>query len=276
MRFGLGIGIPRQAGGKLPTPPITISQAAVVSIAARLFDPIVVDQSLDTSVVAQLANTTPITICGSNLLQWCRADLGVTIGTDFLWSDQSGGATNYTKLVAATGPSLTSSDSTLSNLATLTFDGTSQSCTSALQLPAPGTTPTLIWLIMKQITWTLNENLISGDGGPVIRQSATTPKIRQINTSLGTENAAATLTTWKRVAAWFNNGTSDFLKVGSTNATGINAGNASDATAARHLGRNAGATTFSNFAIAEIVYSKANDLTALDAYGLGRYGAGLF
>lgn len=259
-------------------PPIVVVQPAGVQIDARAYSPIIVAQSITTSIVAEegAGDDTPLTICGADLLQWCRADLGLTIGASFDWQDQGPGNKDYTNATAANGPSLTATDATLSNLPTLTFNGTSQGCTSPLQLPAPGTSPTFLWMIVKQNAWVSNENLVSGDGGPVIRQSNSSPNIRQFNTNLTTENPGAPLSLWRRVACWFSNSAADYLRAGSTNRTGVNAGNSADASAARHIGRNAGGTTFTSMSIAEIVYADADYLAALDAYGTARYGAGLF
>ena len=77
--------------------------------------------------------------------------------------------------------------------------------------------------------------------------------------------------------AYWTNSTSDYLTIGSTNVTGVNTGNQADASAARHLGRNPGGTTFTAITVAEIVYANSDaQLAALDTYGLARYGAGLF
>ena len=276
MFIGNRIGIPGSGAGARGPRPILIDQTVGVQIAARAYAPILFDQAIDVDIVASEGGSDPITICGANLLQWCRADLGLTIGVGFDWQDQSSGNHDYVNAVAASGPSLNATDATLSNLPTLTFNGTTQGCSSNLQIPAPGTTPTFIWMIVRQDAWASNENIISGSGGPVIRQSNSTPNIRQFNTNLTTENPGAPLAAWRRVACWFSNSTADYLIARSTNRTGVNAGNSADASAARHIGRNAGGTTFTGMTIAEIVYCNADHLAGLDAYGTSRYGSTLF
>lgn len=123
--------------------PIVIDQAASVMVAALTFPPIVIDQGASVSIDAA-ASTDPIGITGADLLQWVRADLGIAESGGLVsqWSDQGSGAKHYTQGTGANQPAYTAADATLLNLPTLTFDGTNDSLQSALQLPAPGTTPT--------------------------------------------------------------------------------------------------------------------------------------
>ncbi len=219
----------------------------------------------------------PKIILGSSMLQWCRSDLGLVIGSAFDWADSGGTSKPYNEATAANGPSLTSVDATLRGYPTLSFNGTSQRATSALQLPAPGTTPTLLWMIVKQKAWTLNNNVVSGAGGMVIRQSGSTPNMRIFIGINGDANATGTLNSWFRVAAYINNQTTNYIKVGGTTATGTNAGNQNDTSAVRRIGANAGLTTFTSIDVAEIVYANSDArLADLDTYGTKRYGSALF
>lgn len=225
------------------------------------------------------APATPATILGSALLQWCRSDLGITIGTGVsAWADQSAGAKHYTQGTGAAQPSYSASDATLGNRPSLTFDATDDYLQSALQLPAPGTTPSLLWMILKQNAWTLNNNVVSGDGSIVIRQSSTSPQVRVFNGVLGPVSGLGVIGTWVRLAAYITNSVNDYIVVkGSGVLNGTNTGNQSDATAVRRIGTNAAVSTFTSITVAEIVYANSDaQLAALDAYGTALYGSGPF
>jgi hypothetical protein len=264
---------------------LSAEQSFGVEIVATKLLPLTASQTFTCEIAAsEAANDTPLTlVASSELLQWCRPDLGLTIGVGFDWQDQHTSNKDYTEAVAAAGPALDATGGPNST-AILTFNGTAQSCTAALQLPAPGTTPTLIWMILRQDAWTLNENVVAGDGGMVVRQSGATPNTRIFNGILGDANAAGTIGTWFRYAFYQSNSTSDFTQVKATVATGTSAGNNADASAQRRLGCNAGKTTFTAMSVADIVYAKPGNLAAAQAmvalldsdYGVPRYGSGLF
>ena len=300
MKIGLGLEQQRKArtlshwallagagafdGGQAEPLPLAAEQAFSVNIVASKLSPLLASQGFSVDIVASESAVTPLTlVAGADLLQWCRPDLGLTIGVGFDWQDQHTSNKDYTNAAAAAGPSLNATDGPNSTAA-LVFDGAAQSCTAALQLPAPGTTPTLVWMLLRQDAWVSNENVISGNGGPVIRQSNSSPNLRLFNGSLAGENSQAGIGVWRRVAAWYSNSTSDFIRVRATTTTGTSAGNNADSTAQRRLGANAGLTTFTAMSIADIVYAKpANQADALTMvalldsdYGIPRYGTAPF
>ena len=225
--------------------------------------------------------STPLTILGStNLVQWCRADLGVTIGASFAWSDQSGHAADYANAVAAAGPSLTASDATLNNQSTLTFNGTTQSCDATLLLPAPGTTPVFVWWVLKQNAWTITRSIFSDTAGSrhLIFQQTASPGMGMADTTQVNNNTAGTVGSWFRGAAQFTNSVADYLKIGATKVTGANAGNTVGG-GTRRIATNSAGSLFTSVSLAEILYYKgtpsAQQLLDLDTYCTGRYGAGL-
>jgi hypothetical protein len=227
------------------------------------------------------AADTPLTILGaSNLLQWCRADLGVTIGVGFTWADQSGHAADYANAVAAAGPSLTSADATLNNQSTLTFNGTTQSCDAPLALPVPGTTPVFIWWVLKQNGWTSTRAIFGDTAGSrhFIFQQTASPGIGMADTTQVNNNTAGTIGSWFRGRAQFTSSTSDYLKIGATTVTGASAGNFVGG-GTRRIATNQTGTGFTSVSLAEVLFytgtPSAQQLSDLDTYCTNRYGAGL-
>lgn len=229
---------------------------------------------------------TPLTILGAKLLQWCRADLGVTIGTGVsAWADQSGNPNHYLQGTGAAQPSWGATAGP-NGTPGITFDGSNDilQC-GGFNLPAPGTTPTYMSFILQQATWNgaSGVGIATGIDATVgfqklgFFQVGSTPSVRMNNPTNGNLTFALTVATWKRCALTFLNTTADSLKIGSSVTTGINSGN--NVSAGRTLG---GGTvfgaTFSNIIVADLIYSQlpsAQELIDLDAYFTARYGAGL-
>lgn len=229
--------------------------------------------------------TTPLTILGSaNVLQWCRADLGVTIATGVsAWADQSSAGKNYSQGTAAAQPAWSATAGPNSQAA-ITFDAVDDFLEAAgLTLPAPLTTPTYIDIILKQVAYdaTGTDHLIGGATAATgylemsVIQFNVDPMLRMRN-SAGTANPNSGLAvgTWGRLAVGFTGSTSDFLRLIATNATGVDAGNTAGLNG-RRIGLCPGAAA-TNVAIAEILYYTNNSKrTQLDDYYTARYGAGL-
>lgn len=223
--------------------------------------------------------TTPLTIISSvGVLQWCRADLGITLNgsTVSAWADQSGAAADYAQGTAANQPAYTLADATLNNQASMLFDGSNDRLDVTINL-ASGT---WIWFVFKTVTWTLNDRLFGGNAAGsnryCVTQSATTPELRQAGSSAGPVNAGAAIDAWARMEAHFTGSVADYLKLIGTSVTGTNVGIA--AATAFQIGCNI-STAFANIAVAEIVLCNgkpsAGELTAMDAYCTSRYGSGL-
>jgi hypothetical protein len=221
----------------------------------------------------------PDAILGSAILQWVRADRGITESSLRIsaWNDISGAAKHYTQATADNQP-LYDATGGPNGTPIVRLDSTARKMNASLALPAPGTTPTTIWAVMRQNTWTVNNQFVtSPDNRLLIRQRTATPTIAQFNVADANGNVGAALGSWVRMEAYFSNSTSDYLKLLATTATGANAG-AGLADTSRTLGGNAtGASADADFA--ELLYVNraltAGEKTALDAYCTARYGAGL-
>lgn len=213
----------------------------------------------------------PATIFAGNLLQWCRADVVSVTGSDVdQFTDQSGNAEHYTAAGAAR-PTLNSA--ALNGQDTITFDGADHTMlASALDLPAPGTTPTYCWIVARQLGWSSNAVLASAEGGNVMafKQSGSSPNTRQDNNGAanGPLNSAGIINSWFLWQMLWSNSTSDYVTIGSTTVTGTDTGN-SNSTGRRLGSRNAGLSK-SNIEIGEIGYcaadASAGQKTALATY----------
>lgn len=219
--------------------------------------------------------STPITILGAaSVQQWCSMDRGVTQsgGVVSAWADQTTNANDYTE--AANKPAYNASG--LNGLPTMTFDGTNDKLTCAGFNPAaPGTTPVWIRAIVKLVGWTVSRTIIgAGTAGIRFFASGVTPQFR-LNNGINGGLVDLTLATWFRVELLCTNSTSDYMKIGATNSTGVNTSNTAN-TGGRQIGCFAGAN-FANFEFAEILYANRNpsgaEKTALDADTTSRWGA---
>jgi hypothetical protein len=148
----------------------------------------------------------------------------------------------------------------------------------------PSATPTYIWLVIYQNSWTCNDIIVGADVGngtntfTAIHQNPASPTLRMVNPT-AQDNGGLAVTTWGRVEVGFTNSTSDFIKCRSTSVTGTNTGNNGTQTGRRIAKSNTNGVGFGNFSLAEIVYAKriptAAERAALDAYCTERYGTGL-
>lgn len=218
--------------------------------------------------------STPLTILGAAVLQWSRGD----VGTNSSWTDQSGNGRHYTQAVGAAQPTFDATGGPNST-PIFTFDGTSDFMqATGFALPDPGTTPTLMYAVLRQNGWTATRRIFGDSAGfrLVLYQNATTPRLRMTAGVDCPENAAATIASWVRLICYFSDTTSDYLTIKGTTVTGTSA--ASAAGVDRQLGASAG-INFASFSIAELVHVNRNltgpELTAMDAMVTARYGAGL-
>lgn len=222
----------------------------------------------------------PLTLLGATgLLQWCRSNTTLDsggLGTASQLTDLSGAGLHYTAATTAR-PAITAAG--LNGRATLLFNGTANLMTSTLNLPAPGTTPTFTWMVFRQRTnWVANASIIGGSGANTmrLRQVTASPILDLFNGNNGPDNAGAALNTWVRMRAQAQNTVADYLRLGSTLATGIALGNS--ASIGRQLGGQAG-TQFAHLEFAELFYRtsepSATQLTALDTYAQYYWGTGV-
>lgn len=227
---------------------------------------------------------TPLTIVGAgDTVAWWRSDLGITLngGAVSAWADQGSGGFHLTQGTGANQPTYNAAGGPNST-PSLLFDGTGHSLVNAtIDRPAPGTQPTFLWGVLRQLTWT-NGDRILGFGAVGthmnVTQNPATPQWRQQNVTLANTNGGLALNTYGRFEVFFNNNTTDYIKLITTNVTGVNAGN-TDPAAGLRLGCDSVGALFSNIEVCELAVYKvlptAGQLAALDAYCTARYGAGL-
>lgn len=101
------------------------------------------------------------------------------------------------------------------------FDG-------SLTLSAPGTTPAFYLVGLKQVAWASGTAIIgtgTSVGAIAILTGAATPSLAQYDGITANSNNGAAVGSWVRGEAFFNNNTTDYLKLGATSVTGTNAGN---------------------------------------------------
>lgn len=220
-------------------------------------------------------------VAASAVLSAHRADKGLTVdGANRIsaWADQSGNGKHYVQGTGALqmlwlptgGPN---------SRAAVQIDATTREMTQALALPAPGTTPTLIWLIWQTDVWASNSRIVSSEAPStkhLIFATTATPQLSIYNATQRADNTAGTVGSPFRIEAYFSNSAADFLKIGSTTQGGASAGN--NASASRILGLNASSLSLRG-RVMEMLYLNrdllAGERTALDEYVTNYYGAGL-
>lgn len=222
----------------------------------------------------------PATILGASLIQWCRADLGVTLNgsTVAAWADQSGNGHHYAQGIAGQQP-LYNATGGPNGQASMLFDGANDTLSAAgLDLAAPATTPSWFWFIFRQITWTSGDRVFSGAGGMQLLQNTGTPQLDMFDGSVANGNTAATLNTYLRGEIYFSGSVADYLKLGATSVTGASAGNTNPG-APFSIASNSAGSQFAHIEVCEFLVAdalpSAGQRSSLDAYVTARYGAGL-
>jgi hypothetical protein len=220
----------------------------------------------------------PDAILGASILQRVRADWGIasSAGRISQWDDSSGNGLHYSQGNGANQP-LYDATGGPNGTPIVRIDDSARSLSSALALAAPGTTPTTVWAVIRQVTWSINKHILWGSGSALILYTpGTTPNISVYNGSVANANNALAVGAWGRALIYSSNSTSDRLQLAGTNITGGNAGNAASTT--RLIG-NSSASQSAVFDIAELIYINraltAGEEAAMDAYCTARYGAGL-
>lgn len=221
---------------------------------------------------------TPASIMGANCVEWWRADLGNTIAADGNWVGQVAGTT-FAQAVAGSRPTQNATGGPNST-PSMTLDGVDDSMQCALVRAAPGTTPAVIWGIIKQESWTVNEAMFSDAAGTfgVLMRTAL-PGIAMSAGTLTNLNNALAVGAWGRVQAYFANTPSvdELLLIATAASTATAAGNTAGTNP--RIGLNGAGTLWAHFSLCEVAFfnakPSAGQKTSLDAYVTARYGAGL-
>lgn len=208
------------------------------------------------------------------VLMYCRGDLGITLGTGVAaWADQSGNGNHWSQGTGASQPAYTAG--ALNGIGVLTGDGVDDVLNCSLNLPAPGTTPTTVLGVFRQVGWTAGRRWFgsTADNNISIEQRPATPNARTFNGVNGAASAGAVIASWVRLIAEWTNNTTDRLVLAGMTGTGVNTGNS--ASTGRQLFASAGAS-FCALECAEIVVlgglQSAPVLAAYDAYIATTYG----
>ncbi len=223
----------------------------------------------------------PQTIFGSNCKERWKSTNGVTIGTGVSsWLGMVAG-TDAANATGANQPTYNATGGP-NGKPSLLFDGSNDSLAATFARAAPGTTPSVIILVARQITWTANDPLtndVAAHG--VIRQVGVSPALVIFcgGAANQSSNTAATLNTYVRIQAKFFNSTSDVLRVVATDGAVTLATTGNAAGTGPLFGRNNAATLFGNFELCEVVFLDVNpsagQQTDVDAYITDEYGSGL-
>lgn len=226
---------------------------------------------------------TPLSIMGASTVAWWRADLGITLNgaTVSAWADQGPNAFHLTQGTAASQPDYTAAGGPNSTPSVL-FKGTDDFLrNTAIDRPAPNATPTFVWCVLRNVTWTINLRFWcfgTANLGLAVLAQVATPQINMANTTIVNANTGLTVNTYKRMEVYYSGSTSDYIKAGATSSTlpGTSAGVVDNA-ASFTLGARGDGLSPANIEVPEFaIYSalpSAAQLTALDAYAQNRYGA---
>jgi hypothetical protein len=224
---------------------------------------------------ARVQNPTTI-VTSVPIVEWWRADVGVTTGATLNWVGQKNGRV-LTQGTGTRQPAYSSSDAAFSGCASFTFDGVDDFLSCTFAIPDPAVTPYFYWYIFKLVAWTLNGALFGSPSGTITALaycSAVTPNLRPFWAANGTENANTGIGSTRRGANYFSGTASDFLQIGNVTQPGATGAGASGGIV---VGSVNGATQFCNFALAELLITSGipTERSQLDAYGSGRYGGAI-
>jgi hypothetical protein len=189
-----------------------------------------------------------VTAQGATALLGLQSDLGITIGTGVSqWNDQSAGGFNMTQVTGAKQP--TNPAAVLNGYGTVLYTAAGaqvlQNATGP-NLPAPGTTATTVYNVMRLSAWVVNKTIYASKTSVscALQTRGVTPQIGGANGANG-PLINSVIGTWNRVIDMYNNSTTDYTKVAATNSTGTNKGN-TDPTAGWDHGGSAAAAQFSS------------------------------
>lgn len=198
-------------------------------------------------------------------------------------TDRTAGAHNFTATTTAR-PTLTAVDATLSNLPTMSFDGTNdQALAAGWALSAPSrSNRRLVAVLMKQNGFTAGRNVVADSTSAfcVVQMGTTAAgRMQQNNGTARNDNTGLGGTgTWGMVESYFTGSTIDCnVSKGRFITTDTSAGTNGPGTA-RKLGTNAGGTSFANMQLREVLHiinPTLKQICQFRALVVAQYGAGV-
>lgn len=195
------------------------------------------------------SHRTPIT---PNIAAWYRYKRGLTntSGKISAWADASTNSRDLVQTTAANRPTFLSDG-------TVVFDGSAQFMQSTFTLNQPCT----IYMLVNQLTWTLNDVLIDGvTAAAQLIQTATTPGLTVNAGSALSANAALPVNTWGVLGLVLNGASSLFRINAGGPATAVSGNAGSNALGGITLGAARTPANYANIAVRELlVYSVAHD-----------------
>lgn len=196
------------------------------------------------------------------------------------WADQTANAKDYTTSGASVRPIIgdDASGRVVNTFPSLSFTASlNHAMTSSLNLPAAGTTPTFVWMVAMVEGATVSARLVSANNAAnsmLVMTNNATGQIAQYNATQTNAANGPGLTLWRRIEAFFNNATTDYVKNGADTTTGNNSGNIAVQTG-RVIGKQPGGT-MGDFSILALLYCSgkpnASELAALSAAVTAKYG----
>ena len=278
--FGLTIGSTLKLTGTSPA--MTVTGAAATSVAIRV--EIQTTGAIGASTLRYSADggatfiqsgvVTAATIACTGALAGVTLNLpaGTYTAGDFYrgtvsaWLDQIASQS----LLQATAASQPVTQIGLNGHVSLLGDGVATKMTdTSVDLPAPGTTPTLYWYVLRQITWTAGRVWMGAGNAATsmaVFQTVASPQVVQFDGSSQNANSGAALNSWVRgETLWNNNVTvNDYNKLAATKVATGNSGN-TDPAVNFNLFADAPASGFSNIEVMAVyIYNQILSQPQLD------------
>jgi hypothetical protein len=221
----------------------------------------------------QLPNQGPTGPLSVVVNMWLRADVvEQTAGRVSRWPDLSNRGNHVLALTEAARPTWIEHDSTLGDLPTVTSDGASNWLTTSTYR---GGAPAWLWVIANPLAYGTGALLSAGF---IVLQINGTEVLRMLtNAGFGPDNAGAPDNSWSRLIVRFGATGMDTLQARGTVVSGTSAGQL-NGPLTLFSSANGGAKVAAS--IAEVLITDgpptATEIADIEAYGVARYGEGLF
>jgi hypothetical protein len=265
LSIGIGLGAGRLLIGYAPDTGVDAPAVALSASAGIVAAP-----------VAETDPLGPLTIVTSRAPQLAlSADVGITLAPGVAqWDDFSGNTRHLSQATGGLQPPRTAG--ALNGRAVVQF--TAHALGNAWLPPAPGTTPTFFYAVMRAVTLVNGNTLFSSGGGRFKLSQSTANRHAIANTASG-NLVTSTANTWNRWRALFNNATTDYLRIGATTQSGTNTGN-NAGSGGFFLGASSIAAALPAALDVAALFAwagepSAPELAACDAWVTARYGGGV-